>query len=87
MAEMVKVVCPVAYEAFVDYQLEAVSFSGPELRMLKPYLDDFSLDLDALAKGGLSKREAQEFLDEIRLIKKLNIDEFMYVIRVASGVW
>ena len=31
MAEMVKAVCPVAYEAFTDYSLTSTSFSGPEL--------------------------------------------------------
>lgn len=71
MAEMAKVVCPIAYEAFMDYQLEAVSFSGPELRLLTSYLSSFSAELDELTAAGLSKREARELLDKIQSIRNL----------------
>jgi len=34
IAEIVKAWCPATYEAFVDWRLEAVTFSGPEIRAL-----------------------------------------------------
>ena len=71
MADMVKAVCPIAYEAFVDYQLEAMSFSGPELRQLKGCLSNFSAEPEALVEAGLSKREVGEFLEKVRSIKDL----------------
>ena len=69
MAEMVRKVCPVAYEAFEDYSLYASYFSGPELAILAPYLQQAQLDLDQLTEKGLSKREAREFLDKLDQIK------------------
>jgi thymidylate synthase (FAD) len=71
MADMVKAVCPVAYEAFVDYSLESVGFSGPELRILDDRLSDFAPELDELVARGLSKREAREFSDKLAFIRRL----------------
>jgi len=75
MAEMVKKVCPVAYEAFEDYSLKASYFSGPELAVLQPHLQDAELDIDQLVAAGLSKREAREFLDKLAAIKSLGGSE------------
>ena len=71
MADMVKAVCPIAFEAFLDYTVNSVSFSGPELKTLQPSLADLSLDKDELIRRGLSKREAGELLDKLRKIRGL----------------
>jgi thymidylate synthase (FAD) len=65
MAGMVRAVAPVAYEAFEDYTLRAVSFSGPEVKVLTKYLDSFSESVESLVQQGLSKREAGEFLEKL----------------------
>jgi len=71
MADMVKVVCPMAYEAFMDYSFNALSFSGPELKVLKAHLSDLSLTKEDLVAHGLSKREADELLEKLEKIKRL----------------
>ena len=71
MADMVKVVCPMAYEAFMDYSFNALSFSGPELKALKAHLSDLSLTKEDLVAHGLSKREADELLEKLEKIKRL----------------
>jgi len=71
MAYMVRTVCPLAYEAFVDYRLEAVSFSKQELMILKDKLGEFDTDMNGMVEKGLSKREAGELLSKIESIKKL----------------
>jgi len=71
MADMVKVVCPMAYEAFMDYSFNALSFSGPELKVLKVHLSDLSLTKEDLVAHGLSKREADELLEKLEKIKRL----------------
>jgi thymidylate synthase (FAD) len=65
MAEMVQTVCPLAYEAFTDYQLNGVSFSGPELAVLGEHLGSVLRDVEGLVTRGLSKREASEFLEKL----------------------
>jgi thymidylate synthase (FAD) len=71
MADMVKTVCPMAYEAFMDYQFNSLYFSGPELAILKGNLSALSLSKDDLVKQGLSKREATEFLAKLTKVKEL----------------
>jgi thymidylate synthase (FAD) len=71
MADMVKIVCPMAYEAFMDYSFNALSFSGPELKALKAHLSDLSLTKEVLVAHGLSKREADELLKKLEKIKRL----------------
>lgn len=61
MGNMVKTVCPLAWEAFEDYTLNAVTFSGPELEILRPHLTSVLDQLPSLTEQGLSKGEAQEF--------------------------
>ncbi len=70
MAEMVKKVCPVAYEAFVDYKINSVGFSGVELDILKEQLTSKELELEALVDNGLSKREARELILKIKQLKE-----------------
>ncbi|RME24099.1 MAG: thymidylate synthase (FAD), partial [Candidatus Zixiibacteriota bacterium] len=71
MAEMVKTVCPLAFEAFMDYVVNAVSFSGPELKILQSRLGDFEPELEELVAAGLSKREARELIARLEHIRKL----------------
>ncbi len=70
MAQMVEAVCPLAYEAFADYQLNGVSFSGPELAVLNEHLGAVLRDVDGLVARGLSKREATEFLEKLQKIDR-----------------
>ncbi len=69
MADMVKAVCPIAYEAFMDYQFHSLYFSGPELTIIKEGLAGLSLSKDDLIEEGLSKREAVEFLEKLRKVR------------------
>ncbi len=71
MADIVKTVCPMAFEAFMDYTVNSYSFSGPELKILQGRLTVESLDKDEIVKQGLSKREAAELIDKLRRIKEL----------------
>ncbi len=71
MGDMVKTVCPVAFEAFMDYSVNSAYFSGPELKVLKKHLADCNYDLDELVKLGLSKREAAEFIDKLTKIEDI----------------
>ncbi len=70
MADIVKTVCPIAYEAFMDYRVNALSFSGPELKFLQEPLAGTNLKLKYLTDMGLSRRDAVEFLEKIETIKK-----------------
>ncbi len=69
MAEMVKAVCPMAYEAFEDYRLNALYFSGPELKVMADSLAALNPTEDELEAQGLSKREATEFLEKLRRMR------------------
>jgi thymidylate synthase (FAD) len=65
MALIVKTVCPMAYEAFEDYSVNAQHFSGPEMAILKAMLPSEPFEIDQLVAKGLSKREAQEFIRKL----------------------
>lgn len=71
MNVMVRTVCPVAWEAFTDYSLNAVNFTGPELRILSQQVLQAPTAIDELTSQGLSSREATEFLEKIDKIKRL----------------
>jgi thymidylate synthase (FAD) len=70
MADMVRTVCPLAYEAFEDYSLNSVSFSGPELAIMREQLAGVSTDIELLVSKGLSKREATELAERLARITK-----------------
>ena len=70
MAMMTQKVCPIAYEAFMDYSVNAAYFSGVEMNILKDYLKDFDLTVDQLHERGISKREAKEMIEKINRLKK-----------------
>jgi len=69
MAEMVKTVCPIAYEAFEDFVLNAVTFSGPELAVLKDSLTSTKYKKDELIERGMSKGEASELVRKLKGLK------------------
>lgn len=80
MADLVKLVTPVAYEAFEDFQLRAASWSRPELRAIRAMLDGATPEA-ACESAGLSltkadgtrrsSGEAVEFLEKLDRIKAL----------------
>ena len=67
MATIIQSIYPVAYEAFVDYQLEAMSFSKQELILLSYMMNGKELSKEDYKI--LGKREQNEF--KIKL-KKIN---------------
>lgn len=70
MAEIVKAVCPITWEAFEDYILNAQKFSAIELKILRDTLSGFVPDKAALIAAGLSTLEAGEFLAKLEKIKR-----------------
>jgi thymidylate synthase (FAD) len=63
IAEIVKDWCPIIWEAFVDYRLEAVTFSREEVALIRATVQRDPFDEAALqAITDLSKRERDEFL-------------------------
>ncbi len=71
MADIVKEVCPLAFEAFTDYSLHAYTFSGLELKALQTALKDTVFSPDELSAMGFSKREINEFLEKLEKVRKL----------------
>ncbi len=71
MAEMVRAVSPIAWEAFRDYTLTSETFSGPEIGIIKNYLASVEQEIEALTAAGLSKGEAQEFREKLMRIQDL----------------
>lgn len=70
IAEIVKDWCPVAWEAFVDYDLEAVTFSREEVRLIRATVqrDPFDDAALRLADVDLSARERAEFLAKLGVV-------------------
>lgn len=67
MAIYVKEKCPLAYEAFEDYILNAVRFSKQEIELLKNIFFDFKVTEEFLNRIG-NKREREEFLGKLERI-------------------
>lgn len=70
IAQIVKAVVPLAYEAFEDYVLNSVTFSKQELLLLKKYFPN-NIDDKELDELGFSKYERAEFLDKLEKISKM----------------
>jgi len=73
MAEMVKQFIPIAYEAFEDYNLNAMRITGPDREVLKKLVEDKDITRDEIIKiceetGLTNKRERAELLDKLGLI-------------------
>ncbi len=71
IAEIVKMIVPLAYSAFEDYVLNSVSFSGAEIETLKLMLQDYELTKENLEKTGIKGREFDEFIEKINKIKRI----------------
>lgn len=65
LADIVKAWVPVAHEAFVDYRLEARTFSRCELLALSGILQGDKSILAAASEAGLRGREHAEFLTKL----------------------
>lgn len=70
MADTVRTVCPIAYEAFLDYTVNSTYFSAGEQKVIRGCLNGFAPDMDQLKKAGLGKREATEFLEKLEKLRQ-----------------
>jgi thymidylate synthase (FAD) len=66
IAEIVKIVVPIAYESFEDYVLNSASFSKIELNVIRNMIEKNIPDVEFLVQQGLSKREALEFINKLQ---------------------
>lgn len=65
IAEIIREIVPLAYEAFEDYILNSIMLSKLEQNALAKMLGNKELKIEDLADSGLSKREQAEFLCKI----------------------
>lgn len=72
IAEIVKQIVPLAWEAFEDYVLNAVTFSRAEQAALARLLSGASLTPELLEQVGLDGREAREFLEKFHRLQQRN---------------
>jgi len=69
MATMVRAVCPVAWEAFVDYRQKAIRVSLPEREAMAVLIDQFHDGRPGqLTETRLSKREVEEFRNKLAVL-------------------
>lgn len=71
MAELVREVAPLAFEAFEDYNLGAVKLTKVELKALAASISTVNPEEIDLKACGLSKRELAELKDKLAYIKTL----------------
>ncbi len=72
IANIVKVVVPLAWEAFEDYVLQALTFSRQEQRVLAQLLHGQGLSEQLLEQAGLHGREAREFQEKLSRLLQHN---------------
>ncbi len=70
LAEIVKAVTPLAYEAFEDYQLNGVAFSRQELQILRDTVGEIIPGDETLKKYDIVGLEAREFNMKLNKIFK-----------------
>ncbi len=68
MAELIRPFVPLAWEAFEDYTLHSIAFSGKELKMLGEMLVRKSPTVEDMEAHGIKGTEAREFLEKIKKI-------------------
>lgn len=68
IAEMLKVIVPLTWEAFEDFTLHNINFSRKEIQVLKDIIKEFP-DKEELEKYGLKAGEAREFLEKLEKLK------------------
>ena len=69
IAEIIKQIYPISYQAFSDYILNSVTFSQPELSLLKIKFANLDFSEEEIKSAGLSKSEIIEFKSKIELFK------------------
>jgi len=69
MASITKELYPIAYEAFEDYRLNSIGFTGPEIKILQQLLSSKDFTVEQLVELGLSKRESSEFVKKMSFIR------------------
>lgn len=69
MGEIVKRVCPMAWEAFEDYIFYSERFSRADLKVIADNLDIQKITKEYLEKFDLRGLEADEFLEKLRKLK------------------
>lgn len=71
IAEIIKNIVPIAYEAFEDYHLNAIFLSKSEQRIIAKLIPELENEIsdELLTEAGLGKREISEFKEKIRKIK------------------
>jgi thymidylate synthase (FAD) len=76
IAGIVEKVCPITWEAFEDYQLNAMHFSSLELKVLARHLGEIDLSKERLKAAGLKMLEINEFHDKVeRLLEMLKSEK------------
>lgn len=96
MAAMVKEEFPLVYEAWVDFQVSSITFTGPEIRHLQGHreLRNFLKENDPVRTEldhttNLSDREKQEFLKKIATIVNQEqyalVDNFVFPAPLESA--
>lgn len=72
MTRIVKDAFPIAYEAFEDFQLNARTFSSPELKLLQLLAKRWPINKSDAREIAIinfrNKREAEEFLDKLNIL-------------------
>jgi len=66
IAELIKPIVPMTYEAFEDYLLESMTFSKQELGIIKILLNKEFPDNDILAQHEIKGLEATEFKEKMK---------------------
>jgi len=72
MAEIIKYIVPLAYEAFEDYMLNSIFFSRIELNALGKMLTENKLSEEEIEELGLKGREKREFLAKLEKLSHKN---------------
>ena len=74
MAAITKELFPIAYEAFEDYRLHSIGFTGPEIKIVQQLLSSKDYSVEQLVELGLSKRESTEFVKKLSFIRSFTSD-------------
>lgn len=72
MAEIVKGIVPIAWEAYEDYMLNSISLSKGEMTVIAKMLGAKEIAPEKCLEYGLSKREADEFMEKLNKIIELS---------------
>lgn len=78
IASFIEPYVPMSYRAFTDYHLNAITFSGPELRVFAAFpwtgIADLQFTDDSGIQLGLSKTECKELRNKLEYLKGLKND-------------